>query len=484
MVKKNQKLKVAFLSIGVVALAFVLIFLVGKAFAIFFYQKDGETTNTVTFKGLDIAILNSSSNALNLTGAYPMYDSDGLAGTPLELEITNTTNKAIDYLLKIENDEARQSACTVNGSTCPALSDSYIKYAYKFDNGAYSEPANLGTNNNIVFTNTIASGSTLKVSLLVWIDSTAPNSVQGKYFFGKLILEGTKSNKLSSLIFNDNSNIKTISNPNTELRTVATTSSQSGLYQMTTSNGFGGTGNTTYFFRGAVTNNVVEFAGFTWRIVRINEDGTVRMVLDQGIDNNTRYSFNSSYDDYTYMYYTNSGNYIKKKVDDWYTTNIDKYVSGSSGPKYSDKVVSGSYFCESAKVKYSNDFTSGNAAMTVYSSYTPALDCTQDGNTKGLVNASAGLITYDEVVLAGGYFNLNNQVYYLSKNANNEVSDYQWWTMTPSGYTGTNASDYYVLYTGNTAYGYVNGSCAIRPVINLRSDVTATKASNGHYVID
>ena len=35
---------------------------------------------------------------------------------------------------------------------------------------------------------------------------------------------------------------------------------------------------TTYYFRGAVENNYVSFAGFYWRIIRINEDGTVRLI--------------------------------------------------------------------------------------------------------------------------------------------------------------------------------------------------------------
>ena len=34
----------------------------------------------------------------------------------------------------------------------------------------------------------------------------------------------------------------------------------------------------TYYFRGAVDNNYVYFAGYYWRIIRINEDGSIRMI--------------------------------------------------------------------------------------------------------------------------------------------------------------------------------------------------------------
>src|SRR5699024_8456735 len=35
---------------------------------------------------------------------------------------------------------------------------------------------------------------------------------------------------------------------------------------------------TSYYYRGNVKNNYVSFAGFTWRIIRENGDGSVRMI--------------------------------------------------------------------------------------------------------------------------------------------------------------------------------------------------------------
>src|SRR5699024_9999363 len=37
---------------------------------------------------------------------------------------------------------------------------------------------------------------------------------------------------------------------------------------------------TSYYFRGATENNYVYFAGYYWRIVRINSDGTLRLIYD------------------------------------------------------------------------------------------------------------------------------------------------------------------------------------------------------------
>lgn len=41
---------------------------------------------------------------------------------------------------------------------------------------------------------------------------------------------------------------------------------------------------TSYVYRGAVKDNYVKFAGFTWRIIRINGDGTIRLTLEGTLD--------------------------------------------------------------------------------------------------------------------------------------------------------------------------------------------------------
>ena len=63
---------------------------------------------------------------------------------------------------------------------------------------------------------------------------------------------------------------------------VTTSASNVGLYKgeddYTTYSGDNPTGNFTYYYRGAVQNNWVSFGGFMWRVVRINGDGSIRMI--------------------------------------------------------------------------------------------------------------------------------------------------------------------------------------------------------------
>ena len=236
------------------------------------------------------------------------------------------------------------------------------------------------------------------------------------------------------------------------------TSDASGIYKSTATN----TGEPTYYFRGNVENNYVSFAGQTWRIVRVNEDGTIRIVMQDGINSNANIAFNFNNNNYTYMYYTNSE--AKTQLESWYQTNIE------SKKDLASSVASGNYYCEQAKAKYRDNFTSGSANMTTYNKYTPDFKCSSDGNGKGVVNASVGLLSYDEVVYAGGYYNQNNSNYYLNNPA------IYWWTMSSAGLSGSTSIGWYVSTTGSIDYFNVRSTLRLRPVLNLNAD---TKISDG-----
>ena len=245
------------------------------------------------------------------------------------------------------------------------------------------------------------------------------------------------------------------------------TNDESGLYKSTLTN----TGSATYYFRGNVENNYVSFAGYTWRIVRINEDGTIRIIMQDGINDNTSYVFNSNYDDYSYMYYTNSE--VKTTLENWYQANI------GSNDSNSQHIASGNYYCEQANAKYSTSATSGSAEMIEYSSYTPSFKCAADGNNKGVIDASIGLLTYDEIVYAGGYRSQDNDNYYLYNSSIN------WWTVSPAGFSGTHTSVWYINASGRIHNRSVDYTYSLRPVLNLKTDTLATGSgtSNNPYVI-
>ena len=245
------------------------------------------------------------------------------------------------------------------------------------------------------------------------------------------------------------------------------TSDQSGLYAQTVGS------NKTYYFRGNPTNNYIKFAGKDYRILRVNEDGTIRIMLTSSIGNE---AFNSTWDTYDKMYYTNSEQ--KTVVDNWFTTNI----TGDNA----SKVVSGNYFCEAARVVDNTlKYTAGSATVTAKESYTPTFECTTDGNGKGVVTSKVGLVTYDEIIYAGGWYYVSglSYPYYL-----NSGSSY--WTMSPAGFNNyynnyNYAYAWHVYSAGYTNGTSVGGTYGVRPVLILSADtlVSGNGTSADPYVV-
>ena len=265
-------------------------------------------------------------------------------------------------------------------------------------------------------------------------------------------VESEKEKRLSNLILKYN----TLITAKPTLTTTSEESGEKGLYVSNDTN----SGEATYYFRGDVKNNYVKFANQTWRIIRINEDGTIRLILNGRIGNTT-YKFNTVESSYANMYYSNSDN-AKPTVDNWYKSNIvDKGY---------DSFVSTETFCEQAKAKWASSYTSGSAIMAVYNTnYRSNFDCDSDGNNKGVLNSKVGLITYDEVVHAGGYYDISNSSYYLYNGS------YHMWTMSPSGFVPeyVAAGVWSVLDGVKVSCGDVRNRYALRPVINLKSDALA-----------
>ncbi len=264
-------------------------------------------------------------------------------------------------------------------------------------------------------------------------------------------IESDREKRLSNLILKHNTVI-------TEKPTLTTTSeaaNEKGLYVSIDTN----SGNPTYYFRGNVKNNFVNFAGVSWNIIRINEDGTIRLIKRNAINDNAYYKYSKKVDSHMDMYYSNS-TIAKPQVDAWYQTNIVE--------KGYDSYVSNEMFCEQAKTKRGSNYSSGYALMDDYTSYVPNFNCSFDGNGKGILNSKIGLITYDELIFAGGYVSMYNSNFYLNH------ASYTQWTMSTSGYYTSSAVVWGLASEGSVFSSTLDSNRYLRPVINLKSDVMAT----------
>ena len=240
----------------------------------------------------------------------------------------------------------------------------------------------------------------------------------------------------------------------------------------------------TYYFAGNPSNNWVQFGGYYWRIIRINGDGTIRMIY-QGTSANTTgtstqiqtSAFNSSRDrsEYVGLKYTedsqhgtNTKSTILTELDDWYTN-----TSGLTASQYSQYIDTNVGFCSDRNMNSGSSWSSQPSSTIYYAAYgrlvqssnnvRPSLDCS---NSSDILKIPVGLITADEVVYGGLAWNdrtTNNYLY----------TGQYYWTMSPYHFDSSWARAYVFIVRLN---GKLDGSSmyselGVRPVINLKADV-------------
>ena len=262
----------------------------------------------------------------------------------------------------------------------------------------------------------------------------------------------------------------------------------------------------SYYFRGNVDNNYVYFAKNWWRIIRINGDGTIRMIYTGNPNDSSsqeyisKSAYNSSYNDNAYVGYmygtAGSSTYeathantndstIKTVIDSWYQNNLSSYST----------YIADAIYCNDREVVQVNNVggmtLTGNGAGTNESAYAgfnrtyvdhvPTLKCKNKNDRfttsstlgNGALTNPIALITSDEVVMGGGAgfdpatmtYIANNSYYLYPANGN-----YWYWTMTPFEFAGGIAFVDIVFGGGRVGSDDVNNSNAVRPVVSLKSN--------------
>ncbi len=287
--------------------------------------------------------------------------------------------------------------------------------------------------------------------------------------------------------------------------------SDRGLYQAEDDYG------TTYYYRGSVKNNYVYFGGFYWQIIRINGDGSIRMMYAGKTPNASGSAtyikgapFNKLRDNPAYVGYM-YGNTLntsleqtqanevssnaKTELEAWYKTNIADKGLGD--------YVADSGFCNDRTLSTRNNNGDGVIApatkTTYYATYdryyttkTPTYKCANAENDLFTTSAASvgnnsatypvGLITVDELMYAGITNGYMNRLTYVYQNT-------YYWTMSPSYFNATNASalEFYLNPAGFAGRHWVTNSLGLRPVINLKSDTlieSGVGTAANPYVVD
>ena len=206
----------------------------------------------------------------------------------------------------------------------------------------------------------------------------------------------------------------------------------------------------TYYFRGAVDNNYVSFANLMWRIVRINGDGTVRLVLNETIDTLSTYNTEETSFKETALY---------DSLETFYENNLSYY----------EKNIANSKFCSETSIT-DNKY---NAYTRIITNEIPTFNCLGTSFISRI-----GTLMVDEIVYAGALYDEENTNYYLY---NSEIENL-WWTSSLARKDDSSIYPFLVSPNGSLTESVASTLYrGVRPVINLSRN---TKVSGSGTLTD
>lgn len=156
----------------------------------------------------------------------------------------------------------------------------------------------------------------------------------------------------------------------------------------------------SYYFRGDVSNNYVKMGNLTFRVVRINGDGSVRLVLDDALETQLAYNENTLTDESSVeslaILSTSS---LKAELDKWLQKNLSEF---------SHIIVEGKYCTDLDFTNQMNELTYSSTYARIYSFYEPSYQCSNEPYLSNI-----GLLSIDEVIMAGAFKYETNDKFYL-----------------------------------------------------------------------
>ena len=496
-----------------------LICVVGVSYAFFTAGMSSETSTTVRADAGTMKITYSGGANIDLAGISPK--DDVWATKTITVTGNNTTDAEMYYKLTLVVDsntfktddplqyELVSTNDSTNGEVIPAISKTDITgTSIELGSGKFAKANN--------------AKHTYLLKIYYPKKTTSQNANQGAAFSAHVEITSAKAptaNTLAKAILAKNEVKAPITTPGAAISTAdeALLASAEDDY------------GTSYYFRGAVTNNYVEFANKCWRIVRVAGDDSVKLILHNdntaGAANpcdpannsasaafarysNTTYksAFNSSYNDNAYVGFkygtpgsstyeathanTNNST-ILTNLETWYTNNLKTYADAIADTVWcNDKTnvtdtTYDPYGWNPNGYGYGTNVTYYGATQRLVSKSNsaggtgPSLKCNGELSK---INSKVGLITADELALAGYAYAKGNTTTYLQENA----TDTYWWSLSPNRFDGSRADVWGVVGSyGNFRNNGVDDAGGVRPSISLKSttNVTGEGTSSSPFII-
>ena len=348
----------------------LLITVIGISYAAFNYVGTGQKANTITTGAISMNYI-ESSNVISMNNALPTTDATGKkrlnTGEYFDFTVKSSIkgNTDINYEIAAkEESDNTFSGKNIKFYLTKVNSDGTEVEAVPPKTYSEDPTGNVYTGRpsdmmSLFVGNLNQQGDTeIKYRLRLWVDeSYNPQSDNGGLVYKvKVNVYGQTSdtvaevedtyckdngfNTLSDCMLVMNSHETSVESAKQNITSKGTpdfsktATTDEGLYMAEDDDG------ASYYYRGAVRNNYVSFAGFIWRIIRRNGDGSIRMIYSGESTSDTgeattigKSQFNSKYWDPTYVGYKYNEKFSLHENNgttryNWFT-NTKKYDFGT-----------------------------------------------------------------------------------------------------------------------------------------------------------
>ena len=443
----------------VIAILFLFTLGISTGYGVWKAIKEGTTIEKATTLNCFKVYYSNENDTISLTNIKPILNEDGKETTPYTITITNTCQEEKELQIRVNIlDDSTIDLTSFTLLVSGNLESDVILYNSLRNAKATNQLIKISKSLGVL---KVKANETVRTNIRMWFDekkinSLDPNAILRAQFeivdtklsvkpnFAETILLNTEAIDGSGLNYGELG-----INP--------------GLYKININE------NDYYFFRGASTNNYVRFADKIWRIISIDGNQNVKLILNDSAGKSQYSSYRNAMD-YTGSKYVYNNNLVdnqnNKFLLEWYKNNI--------ADKGYDKMVEDNDFCNDTQNTIENyhRYFAGYSRLITAKSPSVVCEATKE-DFGGIIKQKVGLITADEVVMAGGVEGNNNTSYYL-------YQPYDFYTMTPAEYYGYNAYVFYVNGAGNMLRTTVTDNMHIRPVISINSSQTA----NGLGTVD
>ena len=280
-ITENKKTLILFL-------VFVILGVIGVSFAAWILNFQQTNTNVVATDCFNITF-KEDTEAISLNKAYPITDEEGKTLTPYTFTITNQCSSYASYQINLEvtNDSTLTNYSYLKvmlGENTPVLLSSNEVVQPTLDNATTSFKLTTGY---------LDHNESVTYDLRLWMDENVTandTDSMNKVFNSKVTIIASYidhmptgyeqcvdkygEDSIQCSILADADTAEGCPTVNEDGTVEVTAAEDTNGYLCSAPDDYG----TSYYYRGNVENNWVKFGGYYWRILRINGDGSIRMI--------------------------------------------------------------------------------------------------------------------------------------------------------------------------------------------------------------